>query len=103
LTDAWRTAVEQRLGGAAPALPNNWDVAGALGHPAGPLDARIARVVTFTLDLTAEAIGSVILLLAVVSSSVDPVTAASLGGATVKDLVLGSRHVAAKTLLLMPA
>jgi hypothetical protein len=101
LTDAWKTAVEQHFAGATPALPDNWEVVGALAHPSGPLDARIARVVTFELNLVPVTVGSVILLLAVVSSTVDAVTAASLTGSTVRDLVLGCRHVAAKTLLLV--
>jgi hypothetical protein len=58
--------------------------------------------VTFELDLVPVTLGSVILLLAVVSSTADPVAAASLTGGTVRDLVLESRHVAAKTLLLVP-
>jgi hypothetical protein len=95
----WPQAVIDRLTGAgAPAaLPAGWDLpAGAPGvqGPSGDLDARRPRPVTFTVDWSGQPSGSLWLLVAVVSADADPVSAASLAGATLLDLVLGSHHVA---------
>jgi hypothetical protein len=95
----WPQAVIDRLTGAgAPAaLPAGWDLpAGAPGvqRPSGDLDARRPRPVTFTVDWSGQPSGSLWLLVAVVSADADPVSAASLSGATLLDLVLGSHHVA---------
>jgi hypothetical protein len=96
---AWRQAVVDRLTGAgAPAaLPAGWDLpAGAPGtqRPTGDLDARRPRPVTFTVDWSAQPSGSLWLLVAVASADADPASNASLPGATLLDLALGSHHVA---------
>lgn len=99
LSAAWKTAVVQRLGGATPALPDNWSVVG-LAHPTAPVSARIPRVVSFDIDFSADppfTFDSRWILLAVVSAATDEATAASLAGGTVRELVLGSHHVAART------
>jgi hypothetical protein len=67
------------------------DVASPRRSPAHPVDARTPRAVTFEVDMRGAASGHY-LLLAVASATVDPVSPASLPGATVKDLVLESRH-----------
>jgi hypothetical protein len=53
-------------------------------------------VVTFTIDFSAFARNQHMVLLAIVDSGVDGVTASGLTGATLRDLVLNSHHVAAR-------
>jgi single-stranded DNA-specific DHH superfamily exonuclease len=53
-------------------------------------------VVTFTVDFSALARNRHMVLLAIVHSGVDGVTAADLTGATLRELVLNSHHVAAR-------
>ena len=60
--------------------------------PAHPVDARSPRDVPFDVDFSGVAAGDH-LVLAVASAVSDPVSLASLSGATVKDLVLNSHHV----------
>ena len=83
-----------------PALPDGW-TALPIVHPAGPVDARLARVATVPLDFSGIPPASMLLLLAIVGSSTDPLTAAELTSDNVRDLVLGSRHAAARTLWLI--
>jgi len=99
----WKTAVTQRMAGASPAVPD-WDVIG-LASPTSPVSARTPRIVTFATDFTSPTTfvtGSTWMLLAIVSSVRDPVSAASLTGGTVRDLVLNSHHVAARLVYLAP-
>lgn len=97
LTDEWRTAVVNRLGGTPASLPDGWEQVEGVKHPPGAVDARTSRVVTFELDLETAAVDDRFLLLAVVSASLDAADAAALPGATVRELVLASRHAAART------
>lgn len=98
LNDAWRSGVVDRLAGTNTALAEGWEQVGVVTHPDGPVDARTSRVVTFDLDLSAANVGDRFLLLTVVSAVPDPADAGALAGATVRDLVLGSRHVAARSI-----
>ena len=68
------------------------DLANLRGSPAAPVAARTPRVVSLDVDFRGAAAGNY-MLLAVASASTDPVSLASLSGATVKDLVLNSHHV----------
>jgi len=97
LSDVWKAAVVGRLAGSTPAFDDGWQLADAAGirHPAGPVDARSPRAATFELGTPAPS-GSQWLLLAIVSSSLDPVTTAKLVGATVRELALSSHHVGAR-------
>jgi hypothetical protein len=98
--DPWKTKVEQLMSGAPPAgaLPDGWTPADAVRTrpPTAPLDARNPRVVTFTVDFSALARNQHMVLLAIVHSDVDGVTAAGLTGVTLRELVLNSHHVAAR-------
>jgi hypothetical protein len=115
LSPAWRAAVHALLvGGTAGTLDDGWmrveqtgaansgvSVADTVRNPAAAIDARMPRAAAFTLDLTGVAAGKRFLLLAVVSSTADPLTVAELGGsATIADLVLGCRHAGARAVHL---
>lgn len=117
LSAAWKTAVVNLLvNGQNVTLDNHWKRADAaentnpaanavtaantLRNPAGPIEARMPRAAAFNLNLTAAAVGQRYLLLAIVTSSKDPLTAAELAVATVGDIVLGSRHVCARVVYL---
>jgi hypothetical protein len=98
LTD-WSGPVQTLLtaGGPAPALPNGCtfaDAAQPVRSPAGPVDARLPRAVTFDVDFTGQATGKRFLLVAVVHSSVDNV---ALPSETLQPLVLGSRFAALRS------
>lgn len=98
LSPAWKTAVVDRLGGAAAALPDGWEAVG-LASPPGPVTARMPRAASFDVDFSVDppfTIGTTWIFLAVVSAATDEATDASLGGGTVRDLVLNSHHVAAR-------
>jgi hypothetical protein len=94
VSDAWKTAVAQLLTGATVPLPDGWSVVDGRQHPHAPVDARLARTARFVFSPPAGAT----LLLAVVSSAADPLEPATLSGSTVRALVEGSHHFAAKTL-----
>lgn len=81
-------------------LPDGWEQIGTVAHPNGAVDARTSRIVTFELAAADLSAGQRFLLLTVVSAQPDPVTAAGLQGATVRDLVLNSRHAAARSVRL---
>jgi hypothetical protein len=68
--------------------------------PAAAVEARMPRAATFDLNLTGATAAQRYLLLAVMTSSKDPLTTAELSGATVADIVLNSRHVAARVVYL---
>lgn len=99
LSAAWKNAVVQRLGGSSPALPDGWTAVGR-ASPTGPVSAMIPRAVTFDVNFTPKATfpnNSDWMFLAIVSAAPDPVNAAAtLTGATIRDLVLNCHHVAAR-------
>jgi len=98
LSDAWRNVVVDRLAGTnTDVLPDGWEQIGTVAHPSGVIDARTSRVVTFELAAADLSTGMRFLLLTVVSAQPDPVTVPGLQGATVRDLVLNSRHAAARS------
>ncbi len=99
---AWTGVVQNLLrnAGALPALTDTWTFAdesagGAVRSPAGPVDARQSRAVTFDVDLHTLAAGTRVMLLALVHSGADPVALPG-GSPTLQNLVLGARHVAAR-------
>lgn len=101
----WNTLVSAATAATPPAsLPDGWAAAGATlwQNPAGPVDPRLPRAVTFDIDLS-DATGTAVVLLAVVMSTSNQISAAdlSLGGAntaqTADQLVVASPHVAAKS------
>jgi hypothetical protein len=104
----WPTLVSAAGSAAAEptALPDGWTKAAAntWQRPAGGVDPRVPRAVTFDVDLSADAFGSAVVLLAVVMSEEDQIGDAdlALGGVnkaqTGDQLVVASPHVAAKSL-----
>ena len=107
LGDLWTALLAVAGGGAPGALPSGWLAAGAqlVANVAAPVSARQPRAATFDVDLTGHPAGRV-LFVAVVMSDVDQITGADLvkpGGTTcllTSDLVLNSRHVAARSVEL---
>ena len=100
LAGGWAAPVQSflRTGGATPALPAGWTFADAttpVRSPAGAVDARLPRAVTFDVDFTGLATGTRVLLVAVVHSTVDPTT---LPGSALQNLVLGTRFAAVRSL-----
>jgi hypothetical protein len=96
----WKTAVEQLMSGATPTLPDSWSVADSgtrVRALTGDVDARTPRTVTFDVTFAANLANQDIVLLAVVHSTPDPVTAAGLSGATLQDLVLNNHQIAVRT------
>jgi hypothetical protein len=119
LSAAWRTAVVNLLvNGQNATLDDRWKnvsaseasnpvnnavtAAAAIRNPSGPIDARMPRAATFQCELSGTSFGQRYLLLAIMTTSRDPLQAAELGGATVADTVLNSRHVCARTLQVAP-
>jgi hypothetical protein len=103
IDDEWKTRVTELLSGSPPggwAPPSPWELADPAGtrQPAGPIDARTPRAVTFEVDLSASPSLTNWLLLAVVGTAGDPVTEASFFGGTLEVLVVSSHHVAARVL-----
>jgi len=105
----WPALVAAAPGNAQPAaLPDGWTRASTAlwQSPAGPIDPRMPRAVTFDVDLSGDATGSAIVFLAVVMNASNQIAAAdlSLGGAnqaqTGDQLVVASPHVAAKSVVL---
>jgi hypothetical protein len=98
----WKTKLQQLVGGAAPAFADGWTVAdttsagSAVAQPTADVDARMPRVVTFTVDFGGAASGSRFVLLAAVHAASDPLTPVSLVGDTLQDLVLKSHQVAVR-------
>jgi len=117
LSDAWKDAVVN-LGanGVNVNLDDHWKRADApedtdpatnavtpantVKNPAAAIEARLPRAAGFDLNLTAATVGQRYLLLAIVSSSKDPLTKAELAGAKVGDVVLSCRHVCARVVYL---
>jgi hypothetical protein len=105
----WTALVGAATSGTPPAsLPDGWSQAGAAlwQNPAGPVEPRLPRAVTFALDLSGDASGTAILLLAVVMSDSNQISAADLQltsssqATTADQLVLSSPHVAAKSIVI---
>jgi hypothetical protein len=101
----WKSSVVLLLGGGATVFPDGWTIAdttSGMRQPTADLDARQPRVVTFTVDFTGAARSSRILLLAAVHSAADPLTAATLVGDHLQDLILKSHQVAARVVEIKP-
>lgn len=103
LATAWTAPVQNLLrnGGALPVLADGWsfaDAGTAVRSPSADVDVRLSRVVTFNVNLALPVPTTTLLLVAVVHSTADPVT---LAGATLRDVVLGCRHVAARSVSLL--
>lgn len=106
----WPALVTAAAGAAAPPgiLPDNWTQAGAIlwKKPDADVETRMPRSVSFDLDLSAEPSGSTFVLLAVVMSASNQITAADLllspgtNATTVDQLVTASPHVAARSVHL---
>jgi hypothetical protein len=84
-------------------MPAGWEVADPTGirRVTSPLDARRPRAAAFAVDWAGHPAASQWLLVAVVSAPGDTVTAGSLPGVTLQDVVLGSHHVAVKRVELV--
>jgi hypothetical protein len=97
-----KTRIEQLMSGSPPgtwALPAPWVVADASARTkqlAAPVEARTPRAVTFETTFAGTTVGQHFLLLAVVHSTPDPVSVATLTGANLKDLIQTCHHVAAR-------
>jgi hypothetical protein len=104
----WPVLVAAAAAGTSPALPDGWTKAAASLslNPSGPVEPRLPRAVTFTVDLSADAAGSAILLMAVVLSATNQISPADLRlsattqAATADQLVMSSPHVAAKSIVI---
>jgi hypothetical protein len=98
------------LAGAGTPLPDGWELVG-IRNPISPVSARMPRAVTFDIDFLPDppfAPFSRWIFLAVVTSTTDPASEASLAGSfpppagepagtiTIRDLVLNSHNVAAR-------
>jgi hypothetical protein len=93
LDDSWKRADAAEN---ANPVANPVTAANTVRNPEGPVDARTPSAAEFTLDLTGATVGQRYLLLALVSSSKDPLTNLDLAHANVGDLLLNCRHVAAR-------
>jgi hypothetical protein len=100
-----KTRITELLTGPTPAgwaPPAGWalaDTAVPKRNPNFKIDAGTPRVVTFEMDLASAGLPVALkfyVLLAVVSATPDPVSVADLDGATLRDLVLRSHHVAVR-------
>ena len=117
LSAAWKAAIVDLLINAQNVdLDNHWKRADAaennnpatnavtatntVKNPAGPIEARMPRAASFNLNLAAASAGQRYLLLAIVSSSRDPLTVAKLAGGNVNDIVLNCSHVCARVVHL---
>jgi hypothetical protein len=117
LSDAWKTAVVDLVAnGQNVNLDDHWKrvdapedsdpvtsavtPANTVKSPAGAIEARLPRAAAFSLNLAAATAGQRYLLLAIVSSSADPLTTAEMVGAKVGDVVLNCRHVCARVVSL---
>ncbi len=95
----WKDRVALLMsGGVPPPLPDSWEIADPIRtrQPGDSVDARTPRAVTFDVDFTGTPPRTGWLLLAVVHSVPDPVSAASLAGNNVTDLVLNCHQVAGR-------
>jgi hypothetical protein len=98
ITDAWKTQLAALMAGGATA-PVGWTLADSTSPTltlSADIDARLPRPVTFTVNFAGAPTHKRYVLLAVVSSVPDPITAAALNGANLKDLILNNHHFAAR-------
>jgi hypothetical protein len=105
ITMDWKSKVEILIGGGAPGFVDGWTIAdttSGMRQPSVDVDARLPRVVTFTVDFTGAAPGSRFLLLAVVHSVPDPLTATTLVGDHLQDLIRKSHQLAARVVEVRP-
>jgi hypothetical protein len=99
LAGDWTPMVQTFLragAGAAPALPAGWsfaDAATPIRDASGPIDARVPRATTFDVDFRGLAVGTRVLLVAVVHSTDQVVLPAQ----TLQTLTLGTRFVAVRS------
>jgi hypothetical protein len=61
------------------------------------------RAATFDVTFAANTAGQDVALVAIVHSTVDPLTAAGLTGATLRDLVLNNHQIALRTVRVIKA
>jgi hypothetical protein len=106
----WPALVSAAQSDTPPAsLPDGWTAAASSLwlSPAGAIDPRMPRAVTFNVDLSGDAAGTAIVFLAVVMSDSNQIGNAdlALGGGpqaqTGDQLVVASPHVAAKSILVL--
>jgi hypothetical protein len=102
----WTALVAAATSGTMPAsLPDGWSAADSVlwRSPAGPVEPRLPRAVTFAPDFSDLGRGAAIMLLAVVMSDSNQISATDLQlgaqqATTADQIVLSSPHVAAKSL-----
>ena len=98
----WTTAVRNFLtsSGAAPTLADGWQVvtSSPSAVPLAPVTAGSPQAVSFDTDFTGTANDSLVLLVAVVSSSKDEVAMAE---APLRDLTLANHHVAVRSVRIV--
>lgn len=99
---AFKTRIAELMSGSPPAgwgPPAPWTVADTGFRSkvlTSPIDARTPRGVTFETNFAGAAFDDRFLLLAVVHSTPDPVSVASLTGTTLQEFILTCHHVAAR-------
>jgi len=101
----WKDKVVQMMGGAPVTLPDTWrnaDTVFTNQSPLSDIDARLPRSVTFNVDFTGGAPLTRIMLMAIVHSVPDPLSAVTLVGGTLLDLILRSHQVAARVVEIRP-
>jgi hypothetical protein len=105
----WAALVAIAGGGAVPGvLPDDWEKAGAtlVRSVGAPVDTRQPRAVSFDINLSSLDEGAQVMFMAVVMSGTDQITAAdavkpdTTACVNVRELVLNSRHVAARSFRL---
>ena len=98
----WDELVAIAGGGTVPGLlPGDWERAGTalVKQAASPTHVRRPRAVSFDVNVVGMADGERVVFMAVVMSDTDQITAGEAAGAsTVRELVLNSRHTAARSL-----
>ena len=100
ITDAWKTAVQTLMTGGTPAFPSGWtaaDTGTRVRTLTSAIDARTPRTATFDVSFAANTANQNIALVAIVHATVDPLAAAGLTGATLRDVVLNNRQIALRT------
>ncbi|MEO6713902.1 MAG: hypothetical protein ABIM89_10785, partial [Mycobacteriales bacterium] len=105
----WPALITASGAGSPPGtLPDGWRQAGGIlwKKPDSDVETRMPRAVSFELDLSAETSGTTLLLMAVVMSASNQITAADLllspgvNATTADQLVTASPHVAARSIHL---
>ena len=106
----WQKLLDSVASNTPQALADGWTKAATefWKNPSEPIDVRMPVDARFTLDLTGDQAGTAFVLVAVVMSETNQITAADLltsppaatTATTVEELVKASSHVAAKTIEL---